>query len=1303
MNIKNTRKSFLLFFFIWFALQGKAQDIITTEFPNINQLPTKEILCIFQDSEGYMWYGTEGGLCRDDGYQINVFRSDFKTPELLENNSVTTIAEDKERKIWFGTKRGAYILDKKSYQIMPLSDSEIKGWVIKMISVTSDGSVWISSGRFLFRFNASGERLGKFEIEWEGYPKEINNICEDNEGGIWMVQLKGGLFRYDISKDKFTQYSLPDKMLATCMLKDAKTPYYWIGTWGNGIIRFDPKEKDIDRMFVPQPATNNYNDLDKKRISSIAQDNIKHNLWITTTDNLYSYEITGNDSLRFVNTSGFLSEEKKMLNNVICDRMGNLWVTGNYPDSYSFIVSYLPTKIINYPMELVKKRLGVYASPMELSYQNTYYWVRQKRLGLYVYDIQNDNLSIHENRNRSISFFFEKSADYDGVFVAVRESKVILIQYDGKQFSETEICSIPVETHERIRALYDDRNGGLWIGTTYNLFKYDLRKKKLDIVYEDTGIINDITSSEDGSLYIATESEGFWKISDGKRDFKHFTKENYMILAVDPNQKIWVGTQQGNVYCYAPPKNTILSQTENCGLTGDVIADLLADDDGNIWILTDQKITIYNPEKRTVSLINSSDPSIFLDNFLSLQKDKNGEMHVGGRGGVMVFPSVNRFERTTKELPIGLPSVKINNIQKILDGDSRNIVIEPHERNIELFFSTFDPLNTHKIRYAFRQKKDSLWNYLPVGQNNMYLAGLSKGIYEIEVQATDENGMWSKNTATFMIHRLPAWYETWWAYTLYMLIISAIIILFIQKYIQSQKEKQQKLMEEQISQMKYRFFTNVSHELRTPLTLIITPLESITQKISDIKIRKQLESVNKNAQNLLGLVNQLLDFRKVEMGGETLSLTKGDINGFVYSVYENFQLVSEENNIDFSFHSEIESFYIFFDAGKLRKMINNLLSNAFKFTEEGGHINLSMEEKVEVNTNYIVISVTDTGRGIPEKELSTVFERFRQVQGQENTIGSGIGLHMVKEYANMHGGDVSVESKLGKGSVFYIYLPANLQPDEIASVLDMEQTQEEVPVIQQGISLEKKILIVEDNNEFRSYLKDELSQFYTVYEASDGLEGEEKASETEPDIIITDLMMPEMDGIELTHRIKNNIRTSHIPVILLTANDNIENEKRGYKEGADAFLAKPFHWEILLSRIENLLAQKVQRQQIFEKEIEVNPKDITISSLDEKLMQKAMELINSNLSNSEYSIEDLSSDMAMSRSHLYRKIHSITGQTPTDFVRSIRLKKAAEMLKEGEMTVVEVAYTVGFNTPGYFTKSFKKMFGVLPTQYSNKK
>lgn len=447
----------------------------------------------------------------------------------------------------------------------------------------------------------------------------------------------------------------------------------------------------------------------------------------------------------------------------------------------------------------------------------------------------------------------------------------------------------------------------------------------------------------------------------------------------------------------------------------------------------------------------------------------------------------------------------------------------------------------------------------------------------------------------------------------------------------------------------------------------------------------------------MSLVNQLLDFRKIEVGGEVLTLNNGDINAFLLSIYEDFRLVAAERNINFAYQTDLASCYMYFDTNKVRKMINNLLSNAFKFTQSGGEISMALHEETRNGRRYAVISVKDTGKGIPVEEISRIFECFHQSHVQSNNMGSGIGLYLVKEYANLHQGDVYVQSEIDKGSIFSVYIPADLQAS-VNEILDIGDDKKDTAV-GDGVEQEKKILIVEDNTEFRTYLKNELSHYYTVFEARDGLEGEREVLDKEPDIIITDLMMPGIDGVELCHRVKNNIAVSHIPVILLTANSNIENEKKGYKEGADAYMLKPFHLEILLLRIQNLIEQKLQRQRKFKKEIEVNPAKLTISAIDEILLKKVLEMVEKNLSNTEYSIEDLSSDMCMSRASLYRKINTLTGLSPTEFVKNIRLKKATELLKEGKYSVVEIADRVGFNTPSYFTKSFKRMFGVSPTQY----
>lgn len=1296
------KRNIPLFIFLLFLTQNKAQEIIVTGLPTLDQLPNSEIKCFFHDSEGFMWYGTEGGgLCRDDGYMVKVFRADINTPKLLESNSITCITEDTKQKIWFGTKRGAYILDKSDYSIIPVPDQEIKGWVIRAIKATTDGSIWISLGNHLYKYNSSGTRLGKYEIKWNDELKEIRNIYEDNNGIIWMMQWRGGLLRYDAKKDQLIHYlSWPYNEFPTCIVKDIATPYYWIGTWGNGIVRFDPNEDDLQKMFLAQSATHLNIPTADKRIYNIVQDSIKNNLWVTTSGNIQAYKLTDNDTLCPVDLSKILPKHRKIAgNNMICDRLGNVWVADLYLNSV--IISFLSNKIIKYPVFELEKELNVPVYPTAITNEDNYFWLKQKYGGLYAYNPLDGNLLTY--RNNRLSTFFEEYPDSGGIHTVISDSIIIHAYHDGKQIVRSPIYTLSVQEEERIRTLHNDNRGNLWIGTTYHLFRYDLINNEIHKEYENIGIINKITTSDSGDIFLATESEGFWKLSKGQVVHKYNTEENYLDLTISPDKNVWICTQSGNVYCYTPSTNEMSCKTSDCGLNGDIVSEIESDDEGNIWMLTARRLVIYSPERQTYNPIHSQNPSISFNNFLSLRKGQNGKIYVAGIEGIAELNPYQLNENRPKTpIPVSWTFIKINNNIKLLGGKSNKITLKPKERNVELFFSTFDPLNTSRIRYAFRYKNEGEnWNYLPAQQNSIYLTRLSKGKHEIEVRATESNGIWSESATTFLIQRLPAWYETGLSYTVSLILLITVVVFSIEKYLKYRHEKHRKQMEEQVIQMKYRFFTNISHELRTPLTLIITPLDSIIQKVSDAKLKQQLESISRNAQNLLGLFNQLLNFRKIEMGGEMLYLSKGDIKDFTLLIYENFRLIAEEKKIDFGFYSEIDSLYIYFDTEKLKRVINNMLSNAFKFTNANGAITLSIKNERHKNRDYVVISVKDTGRGIPSQELSRIFERFYQAENQDgNSIGSGIGLHLAKEYIDMHEGDITVQSEINNGSTFSMHIPTDLKPPVETTNTDGEKNNDHTFTIQPDLS--KKILIVEDNNEFRSYLKSELSQYYTVFEAIDGLKGEIEAIDKEPDVIITDLMMPGINGIELCKRIKNNIEISHIPVILLTAHNDIEFEKQGYKEGADAYISKPFLWEILLSRIKNLMNQALERKKTFGKKAEINPDQITISKVDELFLTKIITLVEKNLDNAEYSVEDFSQDMCMSRANLYRKINSITGLTPSEFMRNIRLKKAAELIKEGIYPVVVIAEKVGFNTHSYFTKSFREMFGMPPIDYQKK-
>jgi DNA-binding response OmpR family regulator/nitrogen-specific signal transduction histidine kinase len=511
-----------------------------------------------------------------------------------------------------------------------------------------------------------------------------------------------------------------------------------------------------------------------------------------------------------------------------------------------------------------------------------------------------------------------------------------------------------------------------------------------------------------------------------------------------------------------------------------------------------------------------------------------------------------------------------------------------------------------------------------------------------------------------------------------------------------------------MEQLKTKFFTNVSHEFRTPLSLIIAPLDRIIKQAADEEQKKQLGLVQRNAKRLLNLVNQLLDFRKMEVQEAKLHSSIGDIVRYSKDISQSFMDIAEKKNIEFSFSSNVDILEIYFDRDKIEKILFNLLSNAFKYTHDNGIVTLGLTYNPPADNEgegSLAIEVKDTGIGIPAGQQEKIFERFFQTDVPESMVnqGTGIGLAITKEFVKLHNGIITVKSEPDKGSCFTVLLPAKkiYEPSSRTAInpIQIEEAEQIILEDSQKSGKKKTIIVVEDNEDLRFYLKDNLKAEYTVEEAVNGKEGWDKIKQMNPDLVVSDIMMPLMDGVELARKIKTETLTAHIPVILLTAMGSEEKQLEGLKAGVNDYITKPFTFEILASRIRNLLAQQKLLQKRFQKQIEVNPSEITVTSVDEKFLQQALEVVEKHLDNPEFSVEDFSRDMHMNRVTLYRKVQSLTGKSPLEFIRSIRMKRAAKLLEKSGKTVAEVAYEVGFNNPKHFTKFFKEEFGVTPSQY----
>ena len=800
-------------------------------------------------------------------------------------------------------------------------------------------------------------------------------------------------------------------------------------------------------------------------------------------------------------------------------------------------------------------------------------------------------------------------------------------------------------------------------------------------------------------------------------------------LLIDRQGWVWVGTLYG-LFVINPKDKSSRFFGKAEGMPNEMINGMIEDRYGNVWVTTPNGLC------RFLRLQDGEMKLMVFDSQNKLGKTNFGWMTVGHlAGGNLFFGTPDGYyivnPADVKEMKYtGHPiftSLRVNNQEvspgKEVDGRTiltsalsatEKLVLKHHENFITILFSglNFDMPSHTYYKYRLKGMSDRWIEINPqdgVGRANF--TNLAPGSYELEVYSAGFDKVWNEQPATPKIEVQPPLWTTWWAKLIYLLFIIAILTWGYRWKMDQNRKRMEDEKYKELEEMKYRFFTNISHEFRTLLTLIITPIGSILKRTTDSETRHQLNDVSRNAGDLLQLVNQLLDFRKMEMNGERLNLQSGNLNEFIQYTTMKFMPLAEQKNIRLTFEDKTEGLFMYFDKDKLGKVLTNLLSNAFKFTKAGGKVNVCLEKCILDSRRCAHIIVEDTGCGIPKEEQGHVFERFYRTEQDSSSqqIGSGIGLNMVYEYIQLHEGKVSLESEEGKGSRFIVDIPADLkrevqqeasEENRIASPV-MADVVDGAVGVQTFRKIEKTVLVVEDNEDFSHFLSQELGRIYNkVLTAKDGIEGAMMAEAENPDIIVSDVMMPRMNGTDMCRRIKENIETSHIPIILLTAWSTDEGRAAGYKAGADAYIAKPFDMEVLLARISNLLEKQEKRQRDFSHSISLDPKTVTDSSPDEDFLKEVIACIEKNIDNSEYTIDSLSTDVVMSRMSLYRKMKSLTGQTPADFIRTVRLKTAAKLLKEEKCTVSEACYRTGFASPQNFAKHFKEMFGVLPSQYS---
>jgi len=811
---------------------------------------------------------------------------------------------------------------------------------------------------------------------------------------------------------------------------------------------------------------------------------------------------------------------------------------------------------------------------------------------------------------------------------------------------------------------------------------------------------------------------------------------------------LWLGTNGQGLDKFNPKTAIAEHFTTANGLPGNEILSILEAPDKNLWLATNGGLCVFDPSTQNVrSFINGNGIENNSFNPNASMTHKNGELYFGGTNGFIRFHSeeisFNPVSPSTIITHLYIHNKEIkpergNGILNDVIGKTESVSLNYKQNSLGFRFVTNNFINPGKNRFKYRLVEfDDTWTETDYNGRATF-TNVPPGNYIFEVKAANNDGVWNETPTQLAIEIIPPVWKRWYAYLIYALGLIFIILYFRQQVINKQKlkneielEKVNRENEENLHQMKLQFFTNISHEFRTPLTLIHGPVERLMNIEKDKgEAKKQLILIKNNTDRLLQLVNQFLDFRKIESGKILLNPVNADIVAFCRNIYACFEEHAQHRSFEFIFKSEVSMLKIDFDPDKMDKILFNILSNAFKFSKDGGKIAMEIgrnkTENIKLSKNTFIlgedilgdsveIKISDTGKGIPQEDLSKIFDRYYQVDGSSK-IGTGIGLALSKNYILLHGGKLVVHTSENKGSTFSVVIPLSQtgikveQNSENSIYYNKENYNVEIQNNPEIIEEENNdiqnedalVLIVEDNFELLNYLGDLLQENFRVAKARNGKQALEQIHSIFPDLIISDIMMPEMDGIELCKLSKNDIRTSHIPIILLTALDTVKDRISGLHSGADAYISKPFDDQLLVVQVNNLLESRKRLRESFSSNHDDWEEKFNSFDLDKKLLLKAIKVTETNMTNFDFSVEDLANNLNLSRTHLHRKLKSLTNQSATEFIRSIRLKKAVQLMKEGNHKVNEIGYTVGFNSHNYFTKSFKKQFGMSPSDFIRK-
>lgn len=1318
------------------------------------------VMDIYQDSKGYLWFATKNGLNRFNGKEYVIYRREDGNEQSLSGNSIASVTEDQDGYLWVGTNNGLNRIDLNTDRIKRYNSGANGLTQSSITKVYSDaaGYLWVGTWGGLYRFNREEDRFERILLDNNLEDISVSALFEDSAGRYWIGTRDKGVYLCDNQMNIISHFTRESKNMPlnnnniTSIYEDTQKQI-WIGS-KYGLNKVNLRENEVLSF------TSENSKLSNNTVRCLVEWEGK--LLVGTFDGIFALDPESGQIVKVAGYDDINHSLSHYSVYAFCvDHDYTLWV-GTFAGGINYLNKFTNRFVLHRPEDELNIRTGIYGAITYESPSDLWIATEGYGLLNYNYQMNTSHYylidpSAHFAFNTNII----KSVFYEDGYVWCGTTKGEIYKFNIRTKTFSLYHKYPVEYS--IYSIIRDRKGNLWVGgasTEFGLtcFVNDLLVTTFTNNVDEPFYLSNvrcILEEEDGVLLLGSTADGLLRFDTNKKQLTKYSNEatvesyripnNYISAIVRTKSgEIWVSTYGGGIFQFDKTEHVKRVMTAGDGLLDNNICSLVESSDRKLWMSTVNGLIMFDPvggEVRNYHRHNGIDIREFtLHSGIALP---DGNLCFAGSNGFVTF-QVAAMDKNENIPSVVLEQLSVNNrpievgdesgiLDKVLDSMD-TIRLLYNENNFSITYQALNYIYSTQNQYAYKlEGYDADWNYVG-GRNSAFYTNLSPGKYVFHVKGSNNDGVWNEQGRSLTIIVQPPLWRTWYAYLFYVIalaVISYVILHYVNikrnleaglKLKQLEKQKQ-----EEFHEAKIRLFTNFSHELRTPLMLIITPFEELVKRVDiPAELHDKLSIIYKNARKLLLLVNQLMDLHKNQAGSLELKVSEGDVCEYIKEIYYAFNQIALTNEVKFSLNCTPKTINAWFDKSLLEKVVFNLLSNAFKYTPSGESVTMEVSETSwsgldakqtdglykDENANYLVLRVKDSGKGIEEGEVDKIFTPFYQIPETSgiNLSGTGIGLSLVYTIVQLHRGVIYVDNTERSGACFVVILPIsrsafsedqieNIEFDKISEVTNTDDISASLPAPEKVEGPKYKILLVEDDKDVRSYLKKSLEAEYTVIEAADGVRAYEKVVQDFPDLVLSDIMMPKRDGLELCTLIKNDIRVGHIPVILMTARSMVVHIKEGFQAGADDYIVKPFNMDVLQTRIRSLLASREQLKKLYGKRFSPDVMGIEVKSADERFSQKLFDVIEKNISNEKLDVELLCTEIGISRANLYRKLKSITELSPMELIRNKRLEMAAKLLKESEMNVSEIASHLGFNSHSYFSNSFKTFYGCTPTEF----